>query len=146
MQRIILTIIFHLTLSTTLHAASSRIVNYVGSDYRPMSTLASVSFAKGSSSFKPDRTVIALLDHAKEASMVVISGRTSTNGFSPKDEQLALNRAVSARNYLVGRGVSPLKIQINYVSAADFIVDNSTDAGTYINQRVDIKLIYVPLL
>ncbi len=76
--------------------------------------------------------------------MVTISGRTSTNKASAKDEALALARAVSARAWLVARGVSPLKIMINYVSAADYAADNSTPEGRYINQRVDVELFYVP--
>jgi len=56
-----------------------------------------------------------------------------------------LARAVSARDYLVAQGVSPLKIMINYVSAADFVADNGTPEGRYLNQRVDIQMIYVPM-
>ena len=74
--------------------------------------------------------------------MVIIDGRTSTDRFSYKDELLALKRAVSARDYLVGKGVNPFKIYINWVSAAGFIVDNSTRAGKAANQRVDIKMIF----
>ena len=33
---------------------------------------------------------------------------------------------------------------INYVSAGDFIADNSTPEGRYMNQRVDIEVFYVP--
>lgn len=60
------------------------------------------------------------------------------------DEALALRRALSARQYLIARGVSPLKIMVNFASATDFVADNSTPEGRYQNQRVDIELVYVP--
>jgi hypothetical protein len=60
-----------------------------------------------------------------------------------EDEALALGRAVSAHSWLVKHGVSPLKIMINYVSAADFVADNSTPEGRRENQRVEIEVIYV---
>lgn len=76
--------------------------------------------------------------------MVIVSGRTSTQRPSEKDESLALARAVASRDYLIKRGVSPLKIMVNYASAADFVADNGTPEGRYLNQRVDIEMIYVP--
>jgi len=46
--------------------------------------------------------------------------------------------------YLVARGVSPLKITLNYASAADFIAENTTAVGRHQNQRVEIDIVYVP--
>lgn len=115
-------------------------------DYlEPVTNTVSVSFSNSSSTFNPGPTNAALLETAKDASMVTINGRTSTIHPSKRDENLALARAVSARNYLVDHGVSPLKIMINYVSAADFVADNVTPEGRYLNQRVDIQMIYVPM-
>jgi len=64
---------------------------------------------------------------------------------SARDEILALKRALSARKYLVDRGVSPLKIMVNFASAADYVTENITPEGRYQNQRVEIELIYVPM-
>jgi hypothetical protein len=50
----------------------------------------------------------------------------------------------SARSYLVARGVSPLKIMVNFASAADFVADNSTAEGRRENQRVDIEVVHIP--
>jgi outer membrane protein OmpA-like peptidoglycan-associated protein len=115
-------------------------------DYRePVSSTVSVSFSDSSSTFRPGPTNAVLLEAARDASLVTINGRTSTTRPSKRDERLALARAVSARDYLVAQGVSPLKIMINYVSAADFVADNGTPEGRYLNQRVDIQMIYVPM-
>ncbi|WP_242468398.1 OmpA family protein [Burkholderia plantarii] len=76
--------------------------------------------------------------------------RSSTSAGAPAhygqrgDEALALRRALSARSYLVARGVSPLKIMVNFASAADFVADNSTAEGRRENQRVDIEVVYIP--
>lgn len=59
-------------------------------------------------------------------------------------QPLALRRALSARSYLVARGVSPLKIMVNFASAADFVADNSTAEGRRENQRVEIGVVYIP--
>ena len=110
----------------------------------PISTMISVSFADNSATFRPADSQLELLHNLQDAAMVTINGRTSTKKASTKDEALALARAVSTRAWLVARGVSPLKIMINYASAADYAADNSTQEGRYINQRVDVEVIYVP--
>lgn len=109
----------------------------------PILTVVSVAFPDGSSVFQPSAEQVEMLADVQQASMVTINGRTSTNIPSAKDEALALGRAISARSWLVKHGVSPLKIMINYVSAADFVADNSTPEGRRENQRVEIEAIYV---
>ncbi|MBZ2206566.1 OmpA family protein [Massilia soli] len=109
----------------------------------PVSTTVYVPFANGSARFTPNIEGIALLASAPTAALVTIRGRTSTAKPTTKDEALALARAISARAYLIERGVSPLKITLNYVSAADFVADNSTVAGRELNQRVEIDIIHL---
>lgn len=109
----------------------------------PVSTTVYVPFANGSARFTPNMEGIALLASAPAAALVTIRGRTSTAKPTAKDEALALARATSARAYLIERGVSPLKITLNYVSAADFVADNSTVAGRELNQRVEIDIIHL---
>ena len=87
----------------------------------------------------------AVLADARAASMIYVNGRTSTNRPSARDEILALKRALSARKYLVDRGVSPLKVMVNFASAADYVTENITPEGRYQNQRVEIELVYVPM-
>ena len=110
----------------------------------PISASVIVSFPDSSATFKPDAAQTTHLADAKGAALVTIRGRTSTNRPSAQDESLALARAISARTYLIAHGVSPLKITLNYASAADFIADNSTPAGRLQNQRVEIDIIHVP--
>jgi outer membrane protein OmpA-like peptidoglycan-associated protein len=111
----------------------------------PISALIRVPYAWGSSTFKPDAEAKEMLEDAKYAALVYVSGRTSTTKPSARDERLAFERAAAARKYLIDRGVSPLKIMVNYVSADDFISDNSTREGQMTNQRVDIEMVFVPM-
>ncbi|MBV6831284.1 OmpA family protein [Xanthomonas euvesicatoria] len=110
----------------------------------PVLTAVSVSFPDSSTTFRPNASTAELLAEAKSAAIIYVSGRTSTLRPSAADEALALRRALSARQYLIARGVSPLKIMVNFASASDFVADNSTPEGRYENQRVDIEVIYVP--
>ena len=112
----------------------------------PISTTVFVSFQQSSVHFRPSLDDTAILAKAKDAALVAIRGRTSTNTPTAKDEALALARAISARAYLISCGVSPLKITLNYASAADFIVNNSTPEGRLQNQRVEIDIVHVPAL
>ena len=54
------------------------------------------------------------------------------------------DEAIREQAYLIARGVSPLKIMVNFASASDFVADNSTPEGRYQNQRVDIEVVYIP--
>ena len=110
----------------------------------PVLTAVSVSFSDSSTTFRPDASTAELLAEAKGATIIYVSGRTSTLRPSAADEALALRRALSARQYLIARGVSPLKIMVNFASASHFVADNSTPEGRHQNQRVDIEVIYVP--
>ncbi len=112
----------------------------------PVSTTVFVTFDNGGVAFRPSADSAATLAGAKDAALVSIRGRTSTGVPTVKDEALALARAAAARAYLIARGVSPLKITLNYASAADFIADNTTAAGRRQNQRVEIDIVYVPTL
>ena len=110
----------------------------------PVMTAVSVSFPDSRTTFRPDASTAELLAEAKGATIIYVSGRTSPLRPSAADEALALRRALSARQYLIARGVSPLKIMVNFASASDFVADNSTPEGRHQNQRVDIEVIYVP--
>jgi len=109
----------------------------------PISSAVVVSFPDSSAAFRPNAEQTAHLVDAKQAALITIRGRTSTATPTAKDEALALARALSARTYLIARGVSPLKITVNFASAADFIADNSTPEGRRENQRVEVELVYV---
>lgn len=97
------------------------------------------SFPNNGTTFTPSILMQERLQYAPRASMIVINGRTSTVKNSAADELLALKRALSARKYIIEKyAVSPLKIQVNFVSASDYITENVTAQGQLENQRVEI--------
>jgi flagellar motor protein MotB len=132
---------FFLLLLLVVRSVLAQADQYEGT---PISSTVFVAFASGSARFLPGADSAARLEDAKAAALISIRGRTSTNAPTPKDEALALARAISARSYLIAHGVSPLKISLNYASAADFIADNSTPDGQLQNQRVEIDIVHVP--
>ena len=116
----------------------------LSTDGAPMSDSVIVPFRNGRTNFQPNSSQAEKLKEAPAAALVVVRGRTSTNKPSRSDERLALQRALSARSYLMHHGVSPLKINLNFVSAADYLTENTTPEGQAANQRVEVELIYVP--
>jgi outer membrane protein OmpA-like peptidoglycan-associated protein len=129
-----------LLLAFSLHSMCASAQN-VGT---PIMTTLHVTFPDKGSVFVPSEAVVFALADAKNAALIYVSGRTSTNTPSAADEALAFKRAASARAYLINLGISPLKIMVNYASASDFIADNKTISGRLQNQRVDIELVFVP--
>ena len=108
----------------------------------PVSEAVFVSFADSSAVFMPSAAQQESLSAALRAVQVTVRGRTSTHQPSAKDESLALARGVAARAYLIAHGVSPLKIAVNFVSATDYIADNTTLEGRQANQRVEIDMLF----
>jgi len=81
-----------------------------------------------------------LLPLLAKAQRVEVRGRTDGQRPSAADEKIALNRALDAQRYLIGQGVSPGIISVNYVSAGDYVADNISVIGKARNRRVDIEV------
>jgi outer membrane protein OmpA-like peptidoglycan-associated protein len=69
-----------------------------------------------------------------------IIGHTDNTGSDAVNDPLSVQRAQSARNYLVARGVDPARIAIAGRGEREPIADNSTEAGRARNRRVEIFL------
>lgn len=82
-----------------------------------------------------------LLPKAHSAERIEIRGRTDGQRPSAGDEAVAKARALAARSLLIANGVSPEKMAINYVSAADYVADNYSQAGRAQNRRVEIEVV-----
>lgn len=79
--------------------------------------------------------LLPLLGNARR---VEVRGRTDGQRPTAADEKVALNRALAAQRFLIGQGVSPAIISVNYVSAGDYVADNYSAVGRSQNRRVDI--------
>lgn len=69
-----------------------------------------------------------------------IVGHTDSTGSDAINNPLSVNRAASARDYLVSRGVESRRIQIDGRGSREPIADNNTDAGRAKNRRIEIFL------
>lgn len=101
-----------------------------------------VYFPYGNTTFKVGEPMAAeMLPLARGATVIRLRGRTDGQRYSVGDERVAMNRAIAARNYFVSRGIAADRIEMQYVSAADYAADNSTQAGRDLNRRVEIDLV-----
>jgi outer membrane protein OmpA-like peptidoglycan-associated protein len=101
-----------------------------------------ISFATGRADIEPNfRTVLnrfatSLQDNP--GTMVTIMGHTDSTGSDAINNALSLNRADAVRDYLVARGVSPNRINIDGRGSREPIASNNTAAGRAANRRVEI--------
>lgn len=69
-----------------------------------------------------------------------IVGHTDSTGSDAINNPLSVNRAASARDYLVSRGVQARRIQIDGRGAREPIADNYSESGRARNRRIEIFL------
>jgi outer membrane protein OmpA-like peptidoglycan-associated protein len=117
---------------------ASRIAEF-SSTVRP--GVVSIRFPVNGTSFRiGTKESTSLLPRLGSARRIEVRGRTDGERPSAADERIALNRALAAQRYLIGQGVSPAIISVNYVSAGDYVADNATASGKSQNRRVDIEV------
>jgi outer membrane protein OmpA-like peptidoglycan-associated protein len=103
-----------------------------------------ISFDTGRTEIKPNLRPI--LDQFAQGlnnqnnTEVRIIGHTDNVGTDAFNEPLSVNRAASARNYLVSRGVNSSRIQIEGRGEREPIADNGTEYGRAKNRRIEIFL------
>ncbi len=103
-----------------------------------------ISFATGRYDIQP--RLIPILDqfaqglNQQPAMEVRIVGHTDNTGSDAINLPLSVNRAQSARDHLVARGVAASRIRIEGRGASEPLADNSTEAGRARNRRIEIFL------
>jgi outer membrane protein OmpA-like peptidoglycan-associated protein len=83
---------------------------------------------------------IATYLRANAEAQVRIVGHTDPVGKDSANNALSLERAASARDWLVARGVLATRIAIAGRGAADPIATNSTDEGRATNRRIELLI------
>jgi outer membrane protein OmpA-like peptidoglycan-associated protein len=76
--------------------------------------------------------------NANPATQVSIIGHTDSSGSDAINNPLSMDRANSARDYLVSRGVSAPRIATEGRGSREPVADNSTTTGRAKNRRVEI--------
>jgi OOP family OmpA-OmpF porin len=74
------------------------------------------------------------------ADKVVITGHTDNVGAADYNMKLSLQRAESVRDYLVGLGLDPAKIEVKGEGMSNPTADNSTKEGRALNRRVEVDI------
>jgi outer membrane protein OmpA-like peptidoglycan-associated protein len=103
----------------------------------------------GDLAFQPNRSALkpaatALLDKIVIALRGVptadlrIVGHTDAKGSASANDALSLDRAASTRDWLVARGISPVRIAVAGRGSRDPIASNDDEAGRATNRRVEI--------
>ena len=74
-----------------------------------------------------------------------VEGHTTATGSLATNNELSLRRASAVREYLIGQGIAPERIDVAGLGPSRPIEDNSTDQGRARNRRVEIVLSGGPL-
>jgi outer membrane protein OmpA-like peptidoglycan-associated protein len=125
-------------------AGTGTVVTQTADNQLKLSIPNDISFATGRHDIQP--RLMPILDQFaqglnQQPSMEVrIVGHTDNTGTDAINNPLSVNRAQSARDYLVGRGVASSRISIDGRGSREPIADNSTEAGRARNRRIDIFL------
>lgn len=110
-------------------------------EVRDRSVIFRVTHPFGKTEFAPSLELQEkLLKGAREAKRIDIRGRTDAAYDNPGDRQIALQRALHARRFLIANGVSPDKIRAFSLAANDYLTDNTTIEGRAKNRRVEIEM------
>ncbi|PUE54987.1 hypothetical protein B9Z45_10840 [Limnohabitans sp. 2KL-17] len=128
----------------TATAGTGTVVTQTADNQLKLSIPNDISFDTGRSDIKPNLRPI--LDQfaqglGQQPGMEVrIVGHTDNTGSDAINNPLSVNRAQSARDYLVSCGVSSSRIAIDGRGSREPIADNATEAGRARNRRIDIFL------
>jgi outer membrane protein OmpA-like peptidoglycan-associated protein len=125
-------------------AGTGAVVTQTADNQLKLSIPNDISFATGRYDIQP--RLMPILDqfaqglNQQPSTEVRIVGHTDNTGSDAINNPLSVNRAQSARDYLVSRGVVASRISIDGRGSREPIADNSTEAGRARNRRIDIFL------
>jgi outer membrane protein OmpA-like peptidoglycan-associated protein len=103
-----------------------------------------LTFQPNRSALKPTATAvldkIVLSLRSIPAADLRIVGHTDSKGAAAANDALSLDRAASTRDWLVARGMSPIRIAVAGRGARDPLASNDDEAGRATNRRVEILI------
>ena len=125
-------------------AGTGTVVTQTADNQLKLSIPSDISFDTGRADIQPHLRPI--LDQfaqglSQQTAMEVrIVGHTDSTGSPAINNPLSVNRAQSARDYLVSRGVHSSRIQIDGRGSSEPVADNSSAEGRARNRRIEIFL------
>ena len=109
-------------------------------EVRAQSVVFRLSHGIAKTEYKPSADFEAeLLKAAHKAKHIEIRGRTDAEFDNPIDRDIAMQRALRARKFLVSNGIEPSKIRWYYMTYGGHVADNKTPEGKNRNRRVEIE-------
>lgn len=101
-----------------------------------------LSFQPNRSALKPGATalldkIVVSLRELPTAELRIV-GHTDSKGAPAANDALSLDRAASTRDWLVARGMSPVRIAVAGRGSRDPLASNEDEAGRATNRRVEI--------
>ena len=115
--------------------------NYVNA-IAGMTSVTDLHFSQWQSSFLPQENalvseVVSLLKN-NPSKKIVIVGHADNGGEFSKKMDISKKRAESVKKFLVNSGISPDKIEIQYVGDLEPKFLNTTTSGKFLNRRAEI--------
>jgi len=108
-------------------------------------TLEDVLFETGSAKLNPSSykslDELAAFMKRKTGMTIEIAGHTDNVGSEPANLSLSQKRAESVLNYLVGKGISPVRLTSKGYGQTEPVADNETESGRKQNRRTEIRII-----
>ena len=107
--------------------------------------LNAIRFDFDSATIKPeffpvlDEAISIIQKHPEKR--VIVEGHTCWVGTEAYNAGLSLQRAVSVKNYLLGKGIKPDRLMVKGYGEENPIADNTRIEGRRMNRRVEFKVI-----
>lgn len=125
-------------------AGTGTVVMQTADNQLKLSIPNDISFDSGRYDIKPNlRPILEQFAQGlaqQQSTEVRIIGHTDNVGSDALNNTLSVNRAQSARDYLVARGVNSSRISIDGRGEREPLADNATESGRARNRRIDIFL------
>ena len=100
-----------------------------------------VTFDHGNTKFVPQPDAEKRLSQfAPPARAIIIRGYTDNRGTSAQNAEIALARALVAKQWLMAHGMSETKITV-YRRSGSYVATNATEEGRAANRRVEIEFV-----
>lgn len=116
-------------------------LNKIESDLKNYTPTLFANYKSYETKFKLDAdTSEILIDAAKLASAIKITGYTNSVNINKRELIVAKERAENARKFLINNGVASDKITTSAVPNGEFIAAHNTKKGGQYNRRVEIEL------
>jgi OmpA-OmpF porin, OOP family len=107
--------------------------------------LDNVHFDTDKASLRPDSytELSELLDYLRrhEEIKIEIAGHTDNVGTDAHNLKLSQDRANTIRNYLISKGIKPIRLTAKGYGTAQPVADNNSTEGRQLNRRTEVRIL-----